>query len=268
MAKQSFLKTLVLLFIIVVSGIFLDRYFFDRKITSIGPSLIKRPASTIFAKLENGRFFFKGLFNIRNLISENDDLKKDNLSLLSRLADYEDIKLENVFLRNAVKIAPRFERQIIYANIFSAQPGGGGYDILLTKGTHDNVNDNDVVITEEGVLLGMVKKSYDNFSSLIIITDPNFSITAKVLNSNTSGIAKGAMEKGLYFDLIVRGDPIREGDVVVSSGIDFFPPALVIGTVSHVDTNETGLFKKVKIQPALENVMVGRALVVKSKTRL
>lgn len=265
--RYSFLKTIIFLFAVVFAVVFVDSYFFDRKLTHVGPLLIKRPTSYIFAKLENTNFLLRRLTNIRNLVSENNDLKKKNFTLLSQLADYEDIKTENDFLRNALKIAPRFRGGVIYANVFNAQLDPRGYDVLVTKGTKDGISDNDVVITEEGVLLGRVNRSSDSFSSLLIVTDPNFSIMAKVLESGIAGIAKGAMEKGLYLDLIVQSDSIKEGDVIVSSGIDFYPPALIIGTVSHVEANETDLFKKVKIKPAINDVKIGRVLIIKNNTQ-
>ena len=71
------------------------------------------------------------------------------------------------------------------------------------------------------------------------------------------------MDQGLYFDLIVQSDLIKEGDVVVSSGTDLVPPALVVGTVSHVETKDTDLFKKVKIKPAMGEVKIGRVLIIR-----
>ena len=265
--SHSPFKVLFTLFAVVASLVFADRYFFDRKLTHIGPVLAKKPASYIFAKLESARFFLNGLANIRSLVSENEKFKKENLILVSRLADYENIKEESSFLKNAFKIASRFSNEIVYASIFSSQLGFDGYDVILTSGVESGANDNDIVITEDGVLVGKIKRSYDGFAHVLMVNDPDFSVTAKVLSSNTAGIAKGALDKGLYFDLIVQSDAIKEGDIVVSSGMDFFPPALIIGTVSYVETNETDLFKKVKIRPAMEDVKIGRVLVVKKSDR-
>lgn len=265
--RYSFLKTLVFLFITVIAIIFVDVKFFNRRLTHIGPILIKKPASYLFTKLEKVNFFTKKLVNARNLVAENESLKNENLNLLSQFADYEDIKDENKFLRKSLNITPRFRGEIIYADIFNSQLGPSGYDVLITKGEKNGVNDNNVVITEEGVLIGRVKKSYDDFAQLLIVNDPKFSIMVKILNSGTAGIAKGAINKGLSFELVTQGDLIKEGDVVVSSGMDFFPPALIIGTVSYVEINESALFKKVKIKPAIDNVKMGRVLVVKNNTQ-
>ena len=264
--RYSVFKTILVLFAVVVSLIFADSYFFDRKINNFGTVMIQRPASYLFSMMESASWrsgsFFQGLIGSGNVVSENENLTKENLELLSRLADYEDLKNENEFLRKALDISPRFNGETVYANIYQFQLGLDGYDILLNKGASDGIAEGDIVVTEEGVLVGRIEKVHDDFSRVLIVSDTNFSITAKVLNSDTVGIARGALNQGLYFDLIVQSDLIKEGDTVVSSGMDIVPPALIVGTVSHVGTEDTDLFKKVKIRPAMREVKIGRVLII------
>ena len=261
--RYSFLKTFVLLFILVIAGMLVDRYFFDRKVNSFAAQAVRRPGSYLFSKAENAGFFFRRLIGFKDVIFENENLKKENLGLLSRLADYEDLKNENDFLRKVLDISPRFNREVAYANIYQFQLGLDGYDVLLNKGAKDGIAEGDIIITEEGVLVGRIKKAYEYFSRALVVSDTDFSVTAKVLNSDTAGIARGALNQGLYFDLIVQSDLIKEGDMVVSSGMDLVPPGLIVGTVSHVETKDTDLFKKVKIKPAMGEVKIGRVLVIR-----
>ena len=248
---------------VVIAGIFVDRYFFDRKISNFGTAMLGSRMSYIFSGVEGAGFFFRGLVGFGNVVSENESLTKENMELLSRLADYEDINNENEFLRKALDISPRFNNKIVYANIYRFQLGPDGYDVLLNKGVKDGIADGDVIITEEGVLVGRVEKAYAGFARVLVVSDTDFSVTAKVLNSNTAGIARGALDQGLNFDLIVQSDLIKEGDVVVSSGMDMIPPALIVGTVGYVETKETDLFKKVKIKPAMDKVKIGRVLIIR-----
>lgn len=245
-----------------------DRYFFDQKINNFGTVAIKGPSSYFFSKLESAGwrsgFFFRGLVGFKNIVSENENLMKENLGLLSQLADYDDLKNENEFLRKALDISPRFSSKIAYANIYQFQLGLDGYNVLLNKGAGDGIVKGDVIVTEEGVLVGLIEETYDNFSRALVVSDTNFSVTAKIFNSDTVGIANGALSQGMYFDLIVQNDSVKEGDVVVSSGMDLIPPALIIGIVSHVETKDTDLFKKVKIKPAMGEVKIGRVLIIRN----
>lgn len=260
--RFPFLKTIILLFILVIAAQFADRYFFDRKLSHSGSAVIEKPFSYVFARLENARFFIKGLFKAGSLVAENENLRKENAELLSRLADYEDKKKENIFLKTTLGIAPRFSGRIAYADIYQFQLGPAGYDVLLNRGADDGLSEGNIIITEEGILVGIVKKVFENFSRALAVNDPNLSIAAKVLNSGTAGIAKGALAQGMFLDMVVQNDSIKEGDTVVSSGIDLVPPALIIGTVSHVETSGTDLFKKVKIRPAMGETKIGRVLII------
>jgi len=260
--RYSFFKTIVFLLLLVILAQVADRYFFDQKINNLGTAMVKKPASYVFTKLENARFFLNRFTKVKNLAKENESLKNENSSLLFRLAGHEDLKAENDFLRKALGISPQSDRNVIYASIFYLQLGPDGYDAVLTKGSEDGISDNDAVITENGFLVGRIEKTYESFANVLIVNDSDFAVTAKVLNSDTVGIARGALNKGLYLDLIVQDDPIEEGDVIVSSGTDFFPPALVVGTVSYVEIGETDLFKTVKIKPSIEGARIGRVLVI------
>lgn len=264
MIKPSFFRTLIVLFVFTIGLILSDSYFFDKKIVNFGSGAVKKPASYFFAKLENIRFFMSGLGRIKSIIAENEGLKKANLNLLSRSADYDDLKNENDFLRKALNISPRFNSRVAYADIYHFQLGPGGYDVLINKGIKDGISDGNVIITEEGILIGKVKRVYDNFSRALVVSDPNFSVAVKILSSGTAGIAKGALDQGMQLNLIIQTDPIKEGDVIVSSGLDLIPPALVVGTVNYINAGATDLFKKVKIKPAMEEIKIGRVLIIKN----
>ena len=268
MLKNSFLKTILILFLFVISAQVVDRYFFDQKMNDLGAMLIKRQMSYLFSRTESAGWrsglFFRGLIGLRKVLLENESLKEENFDLLSRLADHEDLKHENEFLRKSLGIHRRFNGEVAYANIYQFQLGLDGYDVLLNKGAGDGITESDIIITEEGVLVGRIAKAYDNFSRVLVVKDTDFAVTAKVLNSDTAGIARGALAQGLYFDLIVQNDPIKESDVVVSSGMDLIPPGLVVGVVSYVETKDTDLFKKVKIRPAMGEIKIGRVLVIRN----
>ena len=83
------------------------------------------------------------------------------------------------------------------------------------------------------------------------------------MSSGTSGIARGALNEGMYLDFVVQEDEIKEEDMLMSTGNDLFPPALIIGSVDHIEANATQMFKKVRIRPAIKDVQLGRVLVIK-----
>ena len=67
----------------------------------------------------------------------------------------------------------------------------------------------------------------------------------------------------MYLDFIVQADDIKEEDKLISTGNDLFPPSLVIGSVDHIEVNDSQMFKKVRIRPAVKDTQLGRVLVIK-----
>ena len=74
--RYSILKTILLLFLFVISAQTVDRYVFNWKINNFGTTAVQRPASYLFSRTESAGFFFRGLAGIKNTIMENEGLRK------------------------------------------------------------------------------------------------------------------------------------------------------------------------------------------------
>lgn len=262
--KKTPVKFGVILLVAVIGAVFLNKYFIKDRMTIYPKSLINL-SGNLFTRMENLSGFMGKIKNFNHLANENDKLKLEQKILKSLEAKIDDLESENDFLRRASRISSRLDHPIVYAGIFNFNLAPTGYNVLLNKGSQDGISDGDVVITAEGVLVGKIEKVMQNFSRVLFVSDPEFKITAKVVGLDTSGIARGALNEGMYLDFIVQEDEITEGDRLISTGSDLFPPALIIGSVGHVEINATQMFKKVRIRPAVEDVQLGRVLVVKMK---
>lgn len=257
---RSPLKLLLILIIGITFATFLKNHYQTGLLFDFG--LTPKFESYVFTKLEKFRNLILEVGKWRNLTKENEELISKNRDLTLRLAKCDDLVNENQFLRKSLNISTRFKQPVVYGSIFNLSLNPDGYNVLLNKGSNDGVSENGVVITSEGLLVGRVEKVFETYSRVLYISDPKFKVIAKIVNSNTAGIAKGALNEGMQFDLIVQGDEIKEGDMVISTGNDFFPPALIIGSVEHVQVNDIELFKKVRIRPAVKDLPVGRVLVL------
>lgn len=250
--------------VIIISAIFLNKYvtkdgliFYPRSFISL--------ASYLFTKSEFFGNFIGKVGNFNHLANENDGLKQNQESILNLKAKIDTLENENDFLRRTANISQRFDYPIVYAGIFNINLTPTGYNVLLNKGAMDGVSEGDVVVTAEGVLVGIIQKVMLNFSRVLFISDPEFKITAKVLGSNTAGIARGALGESMYLDFVVQADEIKEEDKLISTGDDLFPPALVIGSVDYVEANDSLMFKKIRIRPAIKDTQLGKVLVIKTK---
>src|SRR3989344_5764179 len=257
--KKSPLKLLFGLLLVALLVFLLGRYTPVGRLSVI-PRFAVNSLATLFGKFEAFNKFADELRRFRSLADENSNLKEENLDLLSRLAKLDVLEQENDFLRTALDIERETGRDVIYAHVFNVNLGPDGYNVLLNKGARDGVKKDDVVITGQKALVGVVEEVSNNFSRVLFIFDPEFKITARVLGSVTAGIAKGAYSEGKDFYLIAREDEIKEGDVLISTGDDMFPAALLVGSVAHVETNESQMFKKIRINPAVSEQRLGHVI--------
>lgn len=248
----------------VIGAVFLNKYIMKGGLASYPKSFINF-GSYLFLKAENFGGFMGKMANFNRLASENDKLKQDQELVISLQAKIDNLENENDFLRRAARVTQKLNYPVVYAGIFNFNLAPTGYNVLLNKGVEDGISEGDVVVTAEGVLVGKIQTVMQNFSRITFISDSDFKITVKVLNSGTSGIARGALGDGMYLDFVVQSDDIKEQDVLISTGNDQFPSALIVGSVDYVETNASQMFKKVRIHPAVKDARLGRVIVIKMK---
>ena len=83
-----------------------------------------------------------------------------------------------------------------------------------------------------------------------------------IQRTRVQGIVRGAGSRGCMVRYVSKIQDVKEGDVIMTSGMsNIFPKGLLIGTVSHVDHRDVGLFLKIRVTPfvdfsALEEVLI------------
>jgi rod shape-determining protein MreC len=97
---------------------------------------------------------------------------------------------------------------------------------------------------------------------VLLLIDESSNIDVNLQKARTQGIISGAGSRGCMLKYISKTQDVKEGEVVVSSGIGgVFPKGLLIGVISRVDRQDAGLFLKINITPfvdfsKLEEVLV------------
>ena len=261
--RRSPLKFLLVFILVAGIFVFINKNIGNKISLGFVPHYGQGSAGYIFTRLSVFKKTLSSMGTVSALVRKNMDLERNNLDLLSRLAETETLRNENEFLRKALKLSDKIKRDILIGNVYGWGSTPGGYSVLLNKGKADGISPGNIIISEEKVLIGTVEKTENGFSRILAVSDPGFRITAKVLGSETAGIASGALNDGLSFDLIVQDDEIKEGDTIVSSGNDTFPDSLIIGKVGKIELTENQLFKKVLIEPAMRTIILGPVIILK-----
>lgn len=246
-------KLILLLFVAVAALAAVDRFALNGFAGDAVRRTYSAPAGYAFGRLEYFRALVQELGSGADMAGENAWLKEENQRLSAGLAYLEAVEDENEFLRTAAGIAAGRARPPVLAATFGASLGPDGYIFLVNKGAAEGVAKGDVVVSGSRVLVGSVVEAWEHTSRIFLLSDPSFSVTAKIVGAGTTGVVRGSLDDDMPFDLIVPDDPVQEGDTVVSSGNDRFPAGLIIGTVSRVLAEQSDVFKKVRVKPALRS---------------
>lgn len=217
---------------------------------------------SVYSRLSFIGSFISEIKTLKKLTEENIQLKKEKQSLISSLANQEKLKEENIFLRESLELGFIQETRSLIVGIFNLESTPRGHTLLINKGQKDGIKKDDVITSSSGVLIGIVDRPFENYSRVITVTNLNFKTTVKVIFKNTSGIAIGSMGEGIYLDFISENDDVVEGDIVITTDNDIFPPGLIVGKIVQISSSNGGLFKNVRVKPAMEEINLSQALVL------
>ena len=195
-------------------------------------------------------------------------LAKQNRKLQARLSA---LKAENNSLQTEADRGVRLSKLLalyqqhpksVAARVIALRPDPNFDTILLNKGSSSGIHVHSVVITPDG-LVGQVYQTTPFTSSVVLLTDPNGMVSARVQrpDSRAIGLCKGSFSPILsMIDLPATAD-IKPGDAIITAGFGIYPPGIPIGTVLSVAPDRSDVNKVAQIEPAahfnrLDDVLV------------
>lgn len=219
--------------------------------------LFNQTISNIYTRFES----------LKNAIRENEELKKQIYELMIERQLYSEIMLENKRLKNILNIK---DKNIAFFTV--AKPISRGYDrlsntIIIDKGKDDGINKDMAVITVNGIV-GKIHRIRNNFSEVILLKDPNFSVAVRLQNSRHEGIVSGT---GLDYCLLKYIPPdqvVEKGEVIITSGLDgIFPPGILVGIVSNIRENRLDFFQYIEVTPFQADSKIEEVIILKSYSK-
>ena len=246
------LRKILLTVFIVIGVIFLNNYVLDNFLQNEFYRAVSKPGIFLSEALGKISKYSASFFNRGAVVRENDELKKENDILLGHIAELEGLKRENDFLRNELKVAPRLDSRLLIVEIFSVQKNGLFSTALINKGKADGAEKSMAVITSGNILAGAISEVFDNSALVLLINDPRSAVSVRFQGSNIIAEAKGDLQNGLKINEVTYQEEIKEGDMIVTSGLDGLKESLLVGRVSGVKSGSGGLFREVIAKPLFD----------------
>jgi rod shape-determining protein MreC len=187
------------------------------------------------------------------------DISEHNDELRSRLVLLEE---ENLQLKEALVASGRLERiaeiradfevPMLSSELVGVDPSPWFRSVLVNRGQTHGVRSGMPVISERG-LVGLVTTTSTRAAKATLVLDRQSAIDGIVQRSRSRGIVRGRGTDQLDFEFVVRGSDVRNGDVVISSGLGgVYPKGIRIGEVTSVSDPGSKLLQTAKLVPAVD----------------
>lgn len=190
------------------------------------------------------------------------ELESENAELRAQL----EYKQENPdYLLSGATVLEENENR---ARVLGQDPSALVNFIIIDQGREENVAAGMPVITPAG-LVGRVSEVGAHWARVRLLSDTSSSVNAVVQSTRATGIIQGQGQGSnlLTMRFLPLGDSVKEGDVILTSGISgAFPKRIVIGQVVEVNQRDTDLFTEALVRPSVDLQRLEYVLVMKKFT--
>ncbi len=197
------------------------------------------------------------LMSRQSLLAHSQHLEQELFLLRDDLLRLRHLEQENQRLRDLLGSPVRFDTRRMVAEIMAVDTDPFSHQVVIDKGSLVGVFEGQPVLNEQGVV-GQVISVGQTTSRVLLITDTSHGIPVRVARNDIRAIASGSGQLDrLLLHNITRNTDIREGDVLLSSGLaGRFPEGYPVGRVSRVGYEEGQPFADIRVQPfaALDRV--------------
>lgn len=204
--------------------------------------------------------FFSEAFYLRE---ENMKLKEQLYQITLQQKSLEGLLEENKRLKNLLNLQERKKEVVTIAKVIRYGSGRFMKTFWINKGSNHGVRINMPVITLNG-LAGKVIFTSANFSEILLLTDPSFSVAVRVERNRVEGILSGTGTNSCILKYIPQVEDIIIGDRLITSGLDgIFPEGIKVGVIKRVD-KKRGLFKDIEVIPFQSDSKIEEVAVIKN----
>jgi rod shape-determining protein MreC len=194
---------------------------------------------------------------------ENTRLKEELKRLLEEQQKYQEAQLENRRLREILSLKEKELGYVTAARVIARGADQWSNTFVLDKGLSDRVTKDMTAITPKG-LVGKIAGVSNSYSSLLLLTDLNFSAAVRLQESRREGILSGTGLRKCQLKYIPHEDKVKVGDIVITSGLDsLFPQGIPVGFISRVDKKGAGLFQNIEVTPFEDNSKIEEVAIIR-----
>ncbi|MCA9400554.1 MAG: rod shape-determining protein MreC [Candidatus Omnitrophica bacterium] len=204
----------------------------------------------------------KKILYYHHTFEEYKKLRRQVDLLNARMVGMEEVIRENTRLEQLLE----FKRNLLYssvaASVIGRDPTQWRSSMIIDKGNDDGIEVGMAVVNALGVV-GKIAETDAKTSKVMLITDPEFSVTALVQGTRESGVVTGTLQGLCRLRYVNRDARVKPGQKVITSKLSVsFPESILIGRVIDVRDDENYPSPQIMIEPAVSFSQLEEVLVV------
>jgi rod shape-determining protein MreC len=259
----------VLAVLVILSLFLLTAYFGESP--NGGLHAVQRGAMEVLAPIQEGanralkpfRDLFGWFGDTLDAKEERDRLRAERDALRRQLAEVtvEKRDLEQYKgLQELNTSGGLGDYEPVQARVIARSPSTWFQTLQINKGSSDGVRVDQPVVNHEG-LVGKVKSVSDGNAVVMLLTDPEFGVSARTLDSDEPGSvgpAEGA-PGDLRLELVPNAKEVKTGETIITAGTStssrvadlasLYPRGIGIGKVKRIETGEGELDRVIHVSP-------------------
>ncbi len=171
------------------------------------------------------------------------DLKKENARLRDSLAKAKADQLTAGEAQRELRIIAEQQHltfvgniPTVLAEVVDTSSSNFELSVQINRGTDNGVAVGMPVVASSG-LVGLVAEASAKRATVLLLTDPTFSVGVRVGNNGQVGVANGTgRNNALRVDLVPLNTKLNQGDVLSTSGLQLerFPKDIPVGKIATV----------------------------------
>lgn len=223
-------------------------------------STLRSFSVAFIATFQSATSFFSSLYTARH---ENASLRELNYRLMEEVMQLRRNRFENAELRELIGFRTASVYQLVPADIIGKSVTLLRNTITLNVGENDSVQVNAPVICADGIV-GRIVTTSRHFSIAQLAINRDFRVSAKAARSRVDGIIGWDTGEHLLFRNVYKTADVLVGDTIITSEYsNTFPANILVGTVTSIGPDASGMFSRIEIKPSVSFLTVERVFVVR-----
>lgn len=190
--------------------------------------------STIYSITKKAQKNKENIINYKDLINENEMLKKSLIEKSLLEESNEKFSEENERLRKILNMKESFKYKFVVGEISFQQTRELYESFTINLGEKDGIKKNMPILSNE-ILIGKIEKVFEKHSVVQMLTFQDSTVSS-LANEKVLGVTKGQRNDELIFEPVSFYEvKLEKGDKIYTSGIsNIYPKGLYIGEISEI----------------------------------